>query len=87
MRRALRKTPRDELARRGECHRAARSSSRSLSAGLARDGCKCLRVFNQAPFSCVEKPVDNTPAKGFASGLQPPLTGVLLPQYHMKGGF
>lgn len=41
---------------------------------------------NQAPFH-VENPVDNTPVKGFASGLWPPLTGVLLTQYHMKGGF
>ena len=30
--------------------------------------------------------MDNTPVKGFASGLQPPLTGVLLRAYQTKGG-
>ena len=40
---------------------------------LARDGCCCLRSSESSPLSFVENSVDNTPVKGFASGLSAPL--------------
>ena len=56
------------------------------SVRLARDGCCCLRSSESSPPSFVENSVDNTPVKGFASGLSATIDRRVAARVSNEGG-